>query len=298
MSERTDLKVGFACNNRCWFCAQGEKRERTRAIPMARLVDGMRRAHRPGRGIVLTGGEPTLHRDILAIVAAAREIGYREIQLQTNGRTLAYPELLDRLLRAGVTEISPALHGPDASVHDGLTRSPGSFDQTLAGIRNALGSGVGVVTNTVVVRPNLRHLSSIIKLLADQGVTHAQLAMVHPVGSAAQAREEMVPRLEVAAPAVVEAIAVGRARHVDVVVEAMPFCFLGEFEDAAVETRIPDTTVVDTDGAPFDFTEWRRHAGKAKGPPCAHCVRANRCEGPWREYPELHGWDAYSPITA
>jgi hypothetical protein len=258
----------------------------------------MRRAFRPGRGIVLTGGEPTLHRDILTIVAAAREIGYQEIQLQTNGRTLSYPEFLARLLRAGVTEVSPALHGPDPSVHDPLTRAPGSFDQTLAGIRNAVRAGVGVVTNTVVVRPNLRHLSAIVTLLADVGVAHAQLAMVHPVGSAAKVSEEMVPRLEVAAPAVIGAITVGRARRVDVVVEAMPLCFLGEFEDAAVETRIPDTTVVDIDGAPFDFTEWRRHAGKAKGPPCAHCVRASRCEGPWREYPELHGWDAYSPITS
>lgn len=298
MSERTDLKLGFACNNRCWFCAQGEKRSQLSALPAVRLVDGLRRAYRPGRGLVLTGGEPTLHRDLVAIVAAARELGYRPIQLQTNGRALAYPTLLGRLLRAGISEISPALHGHDAASHDALTRAPGSFEQTVSGIRNAVQSGVDVVTNTVVVRPNLRHLSAIVGLLAHLGVRRAQLAMVHPVGEAARASEEMVPRLEVAAPAVVDAIAAGRRLNLEVVVEAMPLCFLREYADAAVESRIPDTTVVDTNGHPFDFTRWRLHAGKTKGPPCSHCVRSHACEGPWREYPELHGWDAYAPFIA
>jgi len=297
MSERTDLKVGFACNNRCRFCAQGSRREQEATVSLADLTEGLRRGYRPGRGLVLTGGEPTLHRDILAVVAAARAVGYLQIQLQTNARALAYPAWLERLMRAGVTEISPALHGPDGSVHDALTRAPGSFDQTLAGIRNAVRSGAGVVTNTVVVRPNLGHLAATISLLADLGVERSQLAMVHPVGTAAEEREALVPRLELAAPAVHEAISAGRRRGVDVVVEAMPLCFLRGFEDAAVETRIPDTTVVDTDGEPFDFSQWRRDTGKTKGPPCSRCARADECEGPWREYPELHGWDGYLPFS-
>jgi MoaA/NifB/PqqE/SkfB family radical SAM enzyme len=297
MSERTDLKVGFACNNRCVFCAQGDKRERNPRVPYDDLVARMRAAYRPGRGLVLTGGEPTIRKDILRLVAAARATGYRDIQIQTNGRALAYQELVDQLVAAGVTELSPALHGPSAAVHDALTRAPGSFDQSAAGIGNAVRSAARVVTNTVVVGPNLAHLEATVGVLADLGVKRAQLAMVHPVGSAALCPGDLVPRIAEAAPVVAEAVRAGRGMGVQVVVEAMPLCFFRGLEDAVVEARIPDTTVVDLDGELFDFSAWRRESGKAKGPPCRTCARADLCEGPWREYAERDGWDGYVPFT-
>ncbi len=295
--QRTDLKVGFACNNRCLFCAQGDKRASAAAIDFAALVDRLRETFTPGRSLVLTGGEPTLRRDLAALVAAAHRIGYRQIQVQTNGRALAYPSLVARLLRAGVTEFSPALHGPSAELHDALTCAPGSFDQTVAGIANAVASGAGVITNTVVVIANLDRLSDTLDRLAELGVRHAQLAMVHPVGTAAQQFDQVVPRLEVAAPRVAAAVQRGRDRGLEVMVEALPACFLPGLEDALVEERIPETTVVDLDGRPFAFSDWRRDTGKAKGPPCQRCARRERCEGPWREYPEHHGWDGYQPIS-
>lgn len=292
---RTDLKVGFACNNRCVFCAQGDRRAREAAAPLDVLVGRLRAAGRPPGGLVLTGGEPTVRRDLAALVAAARGLGYRPIQLQTNARMLCYPGLVERLVRAGLTEVSPALHGPCAEVHDALTRAPGSFDQTLAGIDRCLDAGLPVITNTVVVTGNLEHLAATIVRLVEGGVRQAQLAMVHPVGAAAGA-PDVVPRLERAAPFVQAAVRAGRARGARVVVEAMPPCLLGDVADAAVEARIPETVVVDLDGARRDFSAWRRVEGKRKGPRCASCRLASACEGPWREYGELHGWAALEPI--
>jgi len=295
--SRADIKVGFACNNRCVFCAQGEKRRGTPRIDPAEIRRRMRAAYRPGSGLVLTGGEPTLRKDLPRLVALARALGYQPIQVQTNGRMLSYPAVVRRLLDAGVTELSPALHGPDASVHDALTRAPGSYDETLAGIRNAVRSGARVVTNTVVVRGNLHVLSETIERLAEQGVRHAQLALVHPVGTAAERFDEVVPPIGEAAERMAGAIHRGRALGLDVVTEAVPPCLLPGLEDATVEHRIPETTVVDLDGEPFEFSAWRRGEGKAKGPPCEGCGRAAECEGPWREFPERFGWGDYRPVS-
>ena len=297
MSERADVKVGFACNNRCCFCAQGEKRSDVGAVPGDELVSRMREAFEPGRGLVLTGGEPTIRKDVVDLVVAARQIGYSPIQIQTNGRMLAYRALVKRLIDAGVSELSPALHGPTADVHDALTRAPGSFDQTVVGIANAIASGATVVTNTVVVRTNLEHLSATISLLASNGVRRGQLALVHPVGTAADRFDEVVPPIAAAGAAITAAVATGRRLGMDVVVEAVPPCMLRGFEDAVVEAQIPETTVVDLDGNPFAFSDWRRDTGKAKGPPCDTCTRAERCEGPWREYPEHFGWGDYVPFA-
>ena len=298
MGARTDLKVGFACNNRCVFCAQGEKRGTTRAVPFDELVEHLRRTYQPGTGLVLTGGEPTVRRDLARLVASARSLGYRPIQVQTNGRMLMYRDLVARLCAAGVTEFSPALHGPTAEIHDALTRAPGSFEQTTRGIANAVASGANVVTNTVVARENLGYLVATVEKLHALGCRHQQLALVHPVGTAADLFERVVPRIGEAARAIAEAVRAGRALGVEVVVEAVPPCLLRGVEDAVVEERIPFTTVVDIDGQAFAFSDWRREEGKAKGPPCESCARRESCEGPWREYPQHHGWDEYVPYAS
>jgi len=126
-------------------------------------------------------------------------------------------------------------------------------------------------------------------------VRSGQLALVHPVGTAAELFDEVVPRISDAATAVAAAIVRGRELGMRVVVEAMPPCLLRGLEDAIVEATIPETTVVDLDGEAFAFSEWRRNEGKAKGPQCAACARADRCEGPWREYPQRFGWGEYTP---
>jgi len=297
MWERADVKVGFACNCRCVFCAQGEKRKEIRTVPQDELLERMKAAFAPGRELVLTGGEPTIRKDIVQIVRMARAIGYVGVQIQTNGRMLSLPDLVDRLVGAGVTEFSPALHGPTAEVHDPLTRAPGSFEQTVAGIAAVAKTPANLVTNSVVVRQNLEHLVALVELLAELGARHMQLAMVHPVGTAWDRYEEVVPRLEEAVPFVHAAVRRGRDLGATVVVEAMPPCFMRGVEEAVVEDRIPETTVVDLDGDPFQFSDWRRGEGKTKGPPCEGCAKSAGCEGPWREYPHHHGWDAYEPFA-
>ncbi|MCC6526737.1 MAG: radical SAM protein [Polyangiaceae bacterium] len=294
--SRADVKVGFACNNRCVFCAQGEKRRACGAVSYAELVRRLA-AVRPETGsLVLTGGEPTLHRDLPRLVAAAKKLGFHPIQIQTNGRMLRYPEAVEKLARAGATELSPSLHGSTAAVHDALTRAPGSYEDTVAGIRNAVASGLPVVTNSVVVRDNLGDLPALVRLLASLGVPTAQLAFVHPVGTAAELFAEVVPRLpEVVAP-IAAARAAAREAGMRLVTEAVPLCFLRGMEDLAVEDAIPETTVVDLDGAAFDYSSWRQGDGKAHGPPCEGCGARARCEGPWREYPAAFGWDEFVPL--
>lgn len=294
--SRADVKVGFACNNRCLFCAQGHKREGCAHVPFQELVERMRQGRAASHELVLTGGEPSLHPDILALVREARQMGYQQVQLQTNGRRLAYASFVDALIQAGVTEISPALHGPTADIHDALTRAPGSFRQTVAGIRVVRSRGLPIVSNSVVVRDNVEHLVALVGVLGKLGVGQAQLAFVHPVGTAYELFDRVVPRLsDVVEP--IRACRKNAARYrMRLVTEAIPLCFLRGMEELAVEDTIPNTTVIDLDGMPFDYSMWRPSEGKLHGPPCDACAVKDRCEGPWREYPERFGWEEFRPL--
>jgi MoaA/NifB/PqqE/SkfB family radical SAM enzyme len=246
---------------------------------------------------VLTGGEPMLHKQLLRIVVAARRMGYYPVQIQTNGRLFAYPEMLQAYLRAGATEFSPSLHGSTAEMHEALTRAAGSWSQSVAGIRNLVQAGCTVVTNSVVVRRNVQDVPALVKLLADLGVYQAQLAYVHPVGTALELFDDVVPRLPDVVEPVRQARDIAKAAGMRLVTEALPYCFLRGMEELAVEDEIPATTVVDLAGQVANYSSWRVAEGKSHGPPCEKCVVKHRCEGPWREYPEKFGWDEFAPVT-
>jgi len=293
--SRADLKVGYACNNRCVFCVQGDRRERVAPLTTAQVMARMEEVRPRHSGLVLTGGEVTVRKDFFDLLRAARDLGFAPVQVQTNGRRFHDIGFCVSAIHAGATEFSPALHGATAPVHDALTRSR-SFDQTVAGIHNLLRLGQGVITNTVVTLGNLDDLVRIVRLVHALGVRHAQFALVHPLGAASRHWDEVVPRLAEAAGPMAEAVREGRRRGLKVVTEALPPCLLGDVADAAVESEIPETEVLDAEFHLADYTRYRVEEGKRKGARCRECRLDPVCEGPWREYVDRYGEEDLRPV--
>ncbi len=275
---------------------QGDKRDRHPDKTTEEVLGILDDARAWADEVVFTGGEITVRRDLPELIEYARSIGFRIIQLQTNGRMLSVPRVVERLAAAGVTEFSPALHGPNAAIHDGSTSVKGSFRQTLTGIRNVRRIGLPVVLNSVITRANHRHLRAMARLFVALEVDQFQFAFVHALGSAAAHFDEVVPRLSAVGPYAREALEVGEAAGVSCMTEAIPLCFLGRFAHLAAEWRIPRTRIYDADQIVEDYTETRLREGKAKGPPCEGCAARDRCEGPWREYPARFGWGEFVPL--
>ncbi len=298
MTSRVDLKVGFRCNNLCKFCVQGDKRQKLPAKPVPELHKALEEGLATGAtGVVVTGGEPTLHESIAEIARAARAMGYKDVQVQSNGRTFCYEKFCRKLIEAGVTEFSPSLHGSRPEIHDFLTGAPGSFLQTAAGIRNLKKLGARVITNSVITKSNARDLPELARLLVALGVDQFQFAFMHISGRAAQNKEWLVARHRVIEPWVKQALDVGKSAGVRCMTEAIPYCFMKGYEDCVAERIIPTTIIFDAETVIPDYTKSRISEGKAKGPACASCAHDCECEGPWREYPEAYGWDEFVPIA-
>lgn len=297
MNTRIDIKVTFRCNNKCDFCAQGHKRDAITDRPRARVFKDMADAYKRGaRGVVFTGGEPTMHPEIVAFVAEAKRLGFSQIQLQTNGRTFAYKSLLEKLKAAGANEISPSLHGAKPETHDGLTHSPGSFLQTVTGIRNAAALGMNIITNSVITSANYKELPALAELLVRLGVSQYQFAFVHIVGTALENRDWVVPRKSVIMPWVKKGLDVGIKRGIPCYTEAIPFCLMKGYEQCVAETMIPEGAVADGEKFIESYGDYRRTEGKQKAPACRKCRYYKVCEGPWREYPEQYGWKEFRPV--
>jgi 2-polyprenyl-3-methyl-5-hydroxy-6-metoxy-1,4-benzoquinol methylase len=88
---------------------------------------------------VLLGGEPFLRPDFLRLVATIKAAGCVPGVI-TTGRPLVYPQLRERLRRAGLAYLRIQLFGFGAA-HDRATAVPGAFDQALAGLRAWVAEG-------------------------------------------------------------------------------------------------------------------------------------------------------------
>lgn len=294
--RRIDLKVGFTCNNFCRFCVQGDKRRfgsRSERELKKLILQGRKKA----QDIVFTGGEPCLHPQLLELIRYAKQAGYRTIQIQTNGRMFSYKKFCGDIIEAGANEFSPALHGHRPDLHDFLTGSPGSFLQTVLGIRNLRSMGQTVITNTVITKPNFRHLPEIADVLIQLGVGHFQFAFVHPLGRAKENFRSIVPRFTLIEPYVKKGLRKGRDAGLSAKTEAIPYCFMLGFESCIAEETIPPTTIYDLNHVVENFKVSRITEGKAKGPSCRKCLYYRKCEGPWKEYPETFGWSEFNPIS-
>lgn len=107
--------------------------------------------------IRLTGGEPTIRRDILTLmhsIGNLRSKGLRELCLTTNG--IALYKKLDSMVEAGLTGINLSLDTLDPLQFQIMTRRKG-FEVVLKSINrilemNKLGAGIKLKINCVVMR--------------------------------------------------------------------------------------------------------------------------------------------------
>lgn len=297
MIKRLDLKVGFSCNNLCLFCVQGDKRHKFGDKTTDRLIASLKEAARRGlESVVFTGGEPTIRPDVPLLVASAKKLGFSQIQIQSNGRMFSYPDFCEKLIRAGATEFSPALHGSTAGIHDGLVCSPGSFNQVVKGIKNLKKFNQFVLTNTVITSKNYKDLPNIAELLARLKVNQFQFAFVHILGSAAKNKNWLIPKKSEIMPYVKKGLDIGIKAGIRVMTEAIPYCFMEDYENYVAEKNIPNATVFDANFEIGDFTKYRQNEGKIKAKKCEKCRYFKICEGPWKEYPELFGWSEFKPV--
>ena len=294
--KRTDIKVGFLCNNLCLFCVQGNKRDIYGNKTFKTIQSELKRGAKNSKELVLTGGESTLHKDFLQIVQSAKRAGYECINIQTNGRLFAYREFCKKSILAGADSFCIAVHGHNAKIHDALTRAPGSFVQSTAGIKNLKSLGARVSTNTVITTKNYRSIPKIAALLISLGVDQMQFAFPHIIGDAWNNRATLIPMKTKVMPYIMMGLDLAVRAHVTAMTEAIPYCLMKDYEDFVAEKTIPQTQIFDAGFTVKDYTKYRKNIGKAKTNKCRSCFYDTVCEGPWREYPKLFGWSEFIPV--
>jgi MoaA/NifB/PqqE/SkfB family radical SAM enzyme len=176
------ISVSSRCNNDCVFCGLKEYGI-DYVVPPQEIQEQLAVFYENGmRRIVFTGGEPTIHPQILDIVNAARSMGFTSVSLFTNARRFKSPGLAQAFKDAGLDSVMASLHGRTAETHDAGVRSKGAFEQTVQGLHALANSGIRLVVNTPVTEINLAEITSMYDLIAGLNgrVSRWQLSNIFP----------------------------------------------------------------------------------------------------------------------
>jgi MoaA/NifB/PqqE/SkfB family radical SAM enzyme len=320
------LLVELRCNSYCVFCGQREidealiaaRRRLALSVPamphgaqrerftLESATGALERARAAGyTELSLQGGEPTIWRELPALVARARELGFGFIGVVTNGRKLRDAAFAHELIRAGLDGITISILGADARTHDALSAAEGSFDAMMEGLGHAVAAAasmerkVVVNANVIVSAKSVDHLDEIIALLADHGVTAATLRMVRFDGLASDPKVvgdlrfdgARLRRAVAAAEAACQRLGVSLNAH-DIPVCLQPSVSAPQLRRVAAMAQVSDHRF-EAPAYAYELTTTPRHE-----PACAGCLVERACPKLPLEYIEGAAPSLFRPVTS
>ena len=191
--HRMDLLVSamtkngsWHCNQKCVHCyAAGQdlsEEEELSTEDWKKILDLCRAAGIPQ--VTFTGGEPTMREDIFELISYARWFISR---LNTNGIRLT-PDYCKKLRKAELDSVQITFYSADPDAHNRLVGAA-RYEDTLAGIKNAVAQGLSVSINTPLCTVNRDYVKTL-ELLHGLGVICVTCSGLITTGSAAQAESE------------------------------------------------------------------------------------------------------------
>ena len=304
--KRYNLAISACCNNNCVFCMERndnkprplntniEDRKYLTVSLLKKIIPDLDKSI----SIMLTNGEPTLSQELIDIVRTLKNNSFSDITLQTNGRRLSHMDYCIELIKAGITSFSISIHGSNYKIHEALTRTRGSFQQTFSGIENLLKLKklfpyLKIFTTTTVNKINVNDIKNLMKLFID-GRPLINTMVLNPVALRGNALLHS-KNLAISYTSIFESVnrsllELGIGKTEKLVITDLPQCinsfYSGPSEDIYQIKRKNKIKHI-----PLKVGEESSKRSK-----CAECIYYNTCPGVSCEYIKTFGWDEFIPI--
>ena len=275
------IQVVRHCNHFCGFCSNPTSPYTHDLESMRVLVDDF--VDRGYFGVILTGGEPTLHPELPAICAYARERGLH-VRMITNGHRLAEPKFAAAMGEAGLQSVHISIYSTRPDVESVLRGgNTGTLERAYRAIENMAAAGVDVHMNCVIAKQNADHLDeSVAHFISEYPfIRHYVWNCLDPSQGRAEVNQALfTPRLaefEVSLQRALRLLAEsGRTFRV----EKVPLCYMTDFAWASTQTR----NIVKMEERIVHFLDEKqmvrvRHHGHFYGSACESCTLRPVCGG-------------------
>ncbi|MBQ3911737.1 MAG: radical SAM protein, partial [Lachnospiraceae bacterium] len=185
--HRMDLMVSamekqghWNCNQCCVHCyAAGQSQSAEKELSTEKWIEILDKLREIGvPQVTFTGGEPTMRDDLFELIDHARWFVSR---LNTNGIRLT-EEYCRKLYENEIDSVQITFYSSDKDIHNRLVGGD-HYDQTVAGIENAIKAGLNLSVNTPLCTLNRDYVETL-KFLKSKGVMYVTCSGLITTGNA------------------------------------------------------------------------------------------------------------------
>ena len=231
LSGDNALVFTMQCNSNCIMCPCSEITRRNGQLSSAdELITVMKYMPANVAHLTLTGGEPTLLKEdfFKVLIYAQNNRSATHFQLLTNGRAFADYRFTQRFISClpDSVDVGIPIYGYNSQTHDAITRTPGSFKETIIGIHNLLHYHIDVEVRIVLTKMNVDYLDKVAAYIVKYlpGVYKVAFMGLELMGNAARNMEEVWVPYEIAAQKSQRAINYLIANGINVQLFNIPLC--------------------------------------------------------------------------
>lgn len=179
------------CNSNCVMCPSPDiSRQKGGSTSVNTLIEIAKHIPTDAPHLTITGGEPfMIGPDIFRFFEFLRDkFECTDFLFLTNGRIFAVDSYVQRFVEKAPKNsiVAIPIHGSTAEIHDMITQTNGSFNQTIIGIKKLLKAGIHVELRIVVSRLNEKDIHNIAKMISDElsGVDYVSIMAMEMTGNA------------------------------------------------------------------------------------------------------------------
>ncbi|MEA3430466.1 MAG: radical SAM protein [Nanoarchaeota archaeon] len=273
-----NIDIGRNCNNRCLMCIYPKSIGPEPPIKnIKKLID----KNMDDKDFYITGGEPTLRRDLFEIVEYIHKVSPKsEIKLITNGRMMFYKKYVKKITKSSIFKIITEIHGSE-TIHDRITQVKGSFRQTLNGIKNSLNYNINVEVRIILHKLNYKEIPKIFEIF-EKEIPTINNVVIFPADITGNAKKK-IDILSVKYNEMINIINIIIEKYSDkfnIKIYHIPPCLFQEKQYKFLKN-------LSTNPKRITFTN-----------KCEHCKLKYNCSGIWKTYIEEYGDDEFGKIQS
>jgi len=231
------IQVVRHCNHFCGFCSNPTTPYVHTFDTMKVLVDDF--VKRGYYGIILTGGEPSLHPELPVICRYATDQGLH-VRMITNGTRMADESFAKEMAEAGLRLTHVSVYSVRPEIEERLRGTAGTLEKAYAAVENSHKHGIEVNINCVINKLNADHLHENIRhwIIHHPHIRHFVWNNLDPsMGRAEVNQAQFTPRLADFKRSLYLAMALLDRTGRSFRVEKVPLCYMSAFPWASTETR-------------------------------------------------------------
>lgn len=282
--NKSFVNLTYKCNSNCISCIM-EYHYQDVEISFLEIKEKINNILRVSNHIEFNGGEPTLRKDVFKILDYTNKVKSNvEVGLISNARIFSNKANVDRLKELSMSnfKVVTSIYGHDAKLHDAITRTPGSFEQQIDGIKNLISEEFNVELRIIINKINSSHLDKMADFISNnfENGNFIQVVFVNMkiYGIALDNKDLVTYRVKDIVENLKSAVEILDSKGFKVALYHFPFCVIPK----ELWKFVKGVTAEESE---ISFVD-----------DCEFCIKRSECSGIWNGYLDKFGGNEFKMI--